>query len=101
VHLGCALVVPRIDPAVLHHEGKNCMENTLETIGSSMQHPDAAWLSKIEGWVVAGTLTFSAQLNQPDHQLILNSASKSKFLLCKRARIFLLFSDSERIFSFY
>ena len=26
---------------------------------------------------------------------------KSKFLLCKRARIFLLFSDSERIFSFY
>jgi predicted DNA-binding protein (MmcQ/YjbR family) len=31
----------------------------------------------------------------------LNSASKSKFLLCKRARIFLLFSDSERIFSFY
>ena len=32
---------------------------------------------------------------------LLNPASKSKFLLCKRARIFLLFSDSERIFSFY
>ena len=43
----------------------------------------------VHAWVLMGTI------------IILNSTSKSKFLLCKRARIFLLFSDSERIFSFY
>jgi hypothetical protein len=37
----------------------------------------------------------------PSADVLFFSASKSKFLLCKRARIFLLFSDSERVFSFY
>lgn len=40
------------------------------TTASSRQHPDRYWLQQIDGWVVAGTLTFSARLNQPDHQLV-------------------------------
>jgi len=46
------------------------MQDTLQITQTHQSTNDADWLNKIEGWVVAGTLTFSARLNQPDHQLV-------------------------------
>lgn len=47
------------------------MQNTLETTQTlHSSHPDRHWLQQIYGWAIAGTLTFSAKLNQPENQLI-------------------------------